>query len=210
MMLSISALTKRDDFSSAFTGTMVKDAKGPRWCEVICQLWGFSPASAKGKQRIPRAFLPALDLSDLGQPLLPTAPPPPPNLMYPASRCLRQQRQANQSCWQLKINLKCQGQTRASRGEQGKVGTMVLLISPFVHISGLRGTSQSNSLLATRRVVPGPAALTTSSCLLEMPRPRPRESESVLCVCVYKEGQGERDRENLKQAPQTRGSISQP
>lgn len=29
--------------------------------------------------------------------------------IYPASRCLKQQRQANQSCWQLKISLRCQG-----------------------------------------------------------------------------------------------------
>ena len=61
----------------------------------------------------PWAFLPALGLSDLGQPLLS------PNLScQQVSEATR--RQANQSQWWLKINLKCLGPSYCRRRLSGK------------------------------------------------------------------------------------------
>ena len=66
--LSTRALTKRGTCSSAFFGAT---AKGQRATGRVRSLARFTLCQlCRGSSEFPRAFLPALDLSDLGQPLL--------------------------------------------------------------------------------------------------------------------------------------------
>lgn len=111
--MSIIALTRRDDFSSAFIGVSAEDAEGHWLCEVVSKFnnfpaMGFFTSLRKREAVNPQElfFMPRICQIWVSH----SFPP-----IYPASRCLKQQRQANQSCWQLKINLKCQGYTQSRR-----------------------------------------------------------------------------------------------
>lgn len=108
--------------------------------------------------------------------------------VYPAGRCLRQRRQAHQSCWQLKINLKCQDTLKLAEVSRGRWGSVSSLLAFCPHQQSERECLVQvswfcivlPSTLAPQRVAPRPGRADH----MELPCERRPAQTSCTGICI--------------------------